>query len=413
MMKKIGFHYYRDTDHFQQKDIKRWLPELESLDAYWLLLTAPFSRAIPDYFLRSLVESGIKPVLQFHPDSSRIPQREDFQLLFETYARWGVEHVIFYDRPNVREFWGMASWSKSDLVERFLDHFIPLAEEALQWGLRPVFPPLEPGGDYWDTMFLRASLDGLRRRGSKLLLKRLVLSACANSQGRHLNWGAGGPERWPEAHPYDTAEDSEDHRGFRIADWYLTISEAILDERLPVIMLDLGGESPADDESMQREITMVELLQEREQVQFEALPEQILCGMFQLVDGGGEQAEAPRGWFHEPGKPRPVVQSYQELNGKPTSKERKRFRLKHYLLLPTYEWGIADWHLEVTRSYIKRYQPTIGFSLQEAIRAEEVTVVGGEEHFSEEDLNQLRARGSVVRRVEGDGTEIAAQLAAM
>lgn len=412
-MNKIGFQYYQDTEHFQRKDIKRWLPELEALNASWLLITAPLSRAVPDYFLCSLIDSGIEPVLQFHPDPSQIPQKEDFQLLFETYARWGVKYVLFYDRPNMKDFWGTASWSKSDLVERFLDRFIPLAEEALQWGLRPVFPPLEPGGDYWDTMFLRASLDGLRRRGSKLLLKRLVLSACANSQGRHLNWGVGGPERWPQAHPYDTPEGSEDHRGFRVADWYLTLSEAILNERLPVIMLDLGGESPEDDDPLQREITMVELLDGREKGQFEALPEQILCGMFQLVDGGEEQGNDHRGWFHEPGKPRPVVQAYQELNGEPISKERKQFRLKHYLLLPTYEWGIADWHLEVTRSYIKRYQPTIGFSFQEATRAEEVTVVGGEEHFSEDDLNQLRARGSIVRRVEGDGTEIAAQLAAM
>lgn len=413
-MKKIGFHYYSDTDHFQRKDLNRWLPEWKALDVSWLLIQAPLTRAVPEFFLRTLGEEGIEPVLQFKLPLGKAPEGDDLELLFESYARWGVNYVVLFDRPNVRSSWGTESWAQSDLVERFLDSYLPAAQEALTRGLRPVFPPLEPGGDYWDTMFLRAGLEGLKRRAPAFLLERLVLSACANGQGRPLDWGVGGPERWPEVQPYLTPEGGEDQRGFRIADWYLTLSEAVLEQRLPVMMFDLGGSTPPEEDPLERTLNMVQLLEENEVEGSERLPSEILCGMFSLVDEKESGDEAPDdGWFHGPGQPKPVVDAYLSLRGKKEAKGPGEFQLKHYLLLPTYDWGVADWHLEVTRAYIKRYRPTVGFSLQEARRAEEVTVVGGGDHFSEEDLNQLRAKGSVVRRVAGNGTDIAAQLAAI
>jgi hypothetical protein len=97
----------------------------------------------------------------------------------------------------------------------------------------------------------------------------------------------------------------------------------------------------------------------------------------------------------------------------PSSKGPGETRFTHYLLLPSFEWGVADWHLNITRPFIKRHRPTVGFSLEEALQAEQVTVIGGEEHFSEKQLTYLRNQGCLVRRVEGDGTKIASQLAAI
>ena len=411
-MDTLGFHYYNDSDHYQRKHLHRWLPAWKELELSWLVLQAPSNRAVPEFFLQGVRSAGIQPVLHFQLPTDAIPRAEDFQLLFKTYARWGVEHVILYDRPNLRTSWGADSWAQSGLVERFLDRFLPLAEGALQAGLTPVFPPLAPGGDYWDTMFLRAGLSGLQRRASKPLLKKLVLSAWAAGNGHSLNWGAGGPERWPEAQPYTESADTEDQRGFRIVDWYLTLSEAVLDKKLPVFMLGLGGQAPEDEDPLAWEMTMVRLLDGQEVEDCEPLPDEVLGGMFRLVPEIGREAESS-GWYHEPGKPRPIVEAYHQLQGEAEAKTPDRFRFRHYLLLPVYDWGIADWHLEVTRSYIKKHRPTVGFSLQEAARAEEVTVLGGQEHFSEEDINHLRTRGCLVRRVEGDGTDIAAQLSAI
>ncbi len=84
--------------------------------------------------------------------------------------------------------------------------------------------------------------------------------------------------------------------------------------------------------------------------------------------------------------------------------------IKHYVLLPTYEWGIADWHLEVIQPFIKKYKATIGFSIEEAKLAAKVTIIGNPQSFPEEKLQDIRAAGSFVERISGDGTSIATQL---
>jgi hypothetical protein len=84
--------------------------------------------------------------------------------------------------------------------------------------------------------------------------------------------------------------------------------------------------------------------------------------------------------------------------------------IAHYLLLPTYEWGIADWHLDVSRPFIRKYRPTVGFSCEEAALARKVTVIGGEKSFSNESIALLRESGCVVDQIVGDGTSIATQL---
>ncbi|MFO7943020.1 MAG: hypothetical protein R6U51_01765 [Anaerolineales bacterium] len=411
-MTNIGFHYFPDTVHYQKKDLDTWLPKLKELKASWLTLQAPLQRAIPEGFIKELIKADIQPLLHFHLRPDQLPTQDQCKLFFDTYARWGVEYVILFDRPNERDAWGSISWAQSDLVERFLDLYLPLAEEALKSGLIPVFPPLEPGGDYWDTMFLRAALAGLQRRGSKPLLDAVVLSAYAGTNGHGLNWGLGGPERWPDSHPYFNPEGSEDHRGFRIVDWYLALSETVLERRLPLLMLGLKG-SDEEDEDNQQDAQIAQLLSGKQITGVEPLLEEVLGGMFWLLAADAESEFRDEAWYTADGQANPVAEAYQGLYAPRTEKARGGYRIDHYLLLPTYEWGVADWHLEVIRGFIKKHQPTVGFSLREAAHAKRVTILGGEEHFNEDDLSQLRNQGSVVRRIKGDGTKVAAQLAAI
>ena len=85
--------------------------------------------------------------------------------------------------------------------------------------------------------------------------------------------------------------------------------------------------------------------------------------------------------------------------------------IQHYLLLPAYEWGVADWHLDVIRPFVKKYRPTVGFSIKEAALAKRVTVIGNTQTFPEASLDQLRQVGCLVERISGDGTSVATQLA--
>ena len=237
---RLGFHYFPDTLHYRDSDLETWLPELQSLGAAWLTMLAPSNRAIPEPFIRSLLVAGIQPLLHFHLNIHNPPNLEEMRFLLETYSRWGVRYVILYDRPNLRENWQAAAWTQDNLVERFLDVYLPLAEAALQVGLIPVFPPLEPGGDYWDTAFLRAALQAIQRRGYHQLLDQLVLGAYAWVSNRPVTWGAGGPEHWPAARPYETPAGSEDQKGFYIFDWYLAFAETVLDKRPQIILVGAG-----------------------------------------------------------------------------------------------------------------------------------------------------------------------------
>lgn len=413
-MDKVGFHYRADANHYSEKNLGLWLPKLKELEASWVVLNAPISRAIPEGFIASLKMEGVEPVLHFQLKPSQKPHVEEMILLFENYQRWGVKYIILYDRPNQQANWSMEAWAQSDLPERFLDGFLSLAEAAVAVGLMPVFPPLEPGGDYWDTIFLQGALDGIKRRASQPLQDRLILSAYASLNGRPLSWGRGGPQSWPESQPYHTPGSSQDQRGFRIAEWYSTISETVLDRKLPLLMLGIRGPAPAEGDLSDALVQGARLLARQSVAGQEPLPEQVIGGAFWVLSAGADSPHAEDSWYTPEGLPKPIVEAFTSREEPlPAPKGPGEFRFSHYLLLPSFEWGVAEWHLDVTRPFIKRHRPTVGFSLEEALQAEQVTVVGGEEHFSERQLAHLRNQGCLVRRIEGDGTNIASQLAAI
>jgi hypothetical protein len=145
---KIGFHYFQDTAHYTNKDLNTWMPEMVKMNARWVVLFSETSRAIPEQFIQGLNNANITPIIHFPFRLPNAPAPADVHALFDAYSHWGVKYVVLFDRPNQINSWSTASWSQQDLVERFIDRFLPLANEALKTGLKPVFPPLEPGGDY-------------------------------------------------------------------------------------------------------------------------------------------------------------------------------------------------------------------------------------------------------------------------
>ncbi len=434
---RIGFHYFPDSHHYRESDLYTWLPELKTLQASWLTMIAPSDRAIPEFFLNGLIENGIEPILHFQLSLDNPPTSEDLELLFDNYARWGVHYTILFDSPNHRSSWSPSCWAQDDLVEHFLDRFIPLAESAAKTGLIPIFPPLEPGGDYWDTAFLRTSLQAIERRGNLFLLDRMGLSANAFAGNRPLDWGSGGPERWPEARPYQTKIGGQDHRGFAISDWYLAIVQAVLGEPRPLILLRLGWPSeeikstdPDQKTNVRRTLNMVQALAapltiSKNNPSMKAvnpLPPEVLCGNFWLLCAEPSTQLSDQAWFQVDNKPSPKAQALIRWNswsdGTVSPRDPKYASLQipnqtihHYLVLPAFEWGITDWHLNAARPFIRKYRPIIGFSLNYAFNAERVTVVGDTDQFPESALDLLRNAGCRVDRISGDGTSIATQLA--
>jgi hypothetical protein len=438
---RIGFHYFADSLHYREQDLSTWLPELKALGAQWLTLVASADRAIPEGFIRGLIDHQIEPVLHFHLPLDRSPNVEDLSLLFTIYANWGIHYICLFNRPNCYDEWSGEKWVQQDLVTRFLEMYLPLAEAICTAGMNPVFPPLEPGGDFWDTAFLRTALQSIYTGGHHRLLDNLVLGAYAWADNLPLNWGAGGPERWAGARPYFTPPGEQDHMGFRIFDWYSIICEAILGKKLPILLLKTGSrigdkrllESPGVDkeEHATRNILLARLLAGENEIShngdlLDCVPEHVLAGNFWILASAPNKPEAKTSWYQVDGTVLPIVQKFkawvkiqkigqpkiiQSGEPHPHSLDYKQYKpIKHYLLLPTYDWGISEWHLEVIRPFVQKHSPTIGFSVEEACAAEKVTVIGGEDFFPPEVIERLHTAGCSVNLVRGSGTSIASDL---
>jgi hypothetical protein len=428
---RIGFHYFPDALHYRDVDLHAWLPELQAMAASWLTLQAPLNRAIPESFICQLLQNEIQPILHFQFSPAQPPSLEDFNLLCRSYARWGARYAVLFDRPNLRVNWPAAAWAQSNLVERFLDIFQPLALAAVQAGLTPVFPPLEPGGDYWDTAFLRTAFEGLLRRNQTQLLERMALSCYAWSNDHPLNWGSGGPERWPGAYPYDTPRGTEDQRGFRIFDWYLALSEAVFAERRPILALAAGAlpdETAFDMPSAESPHTAQNLLISRlvmgEKIALDPIPAELLACNFWLLTAAGDHPAASAAWYQPDGTALPVVSVLQQwatahhwstapiTKHTPTliAKTSTNRPIAHYLLLASSDLSISDWQFNVIRYFADKYHPTIGFSPAEAVHANRVTVLGDQEKLPDSILDGLVTAGCVVDDLRGDGTTIATKL---
>ena len=467
---RIGFHYFPDTLHYRESDLNTWLPELQSLGVSWLTLTTPLERAIPEPFLRGLHAADIEPILHFDLPLTRANTGGSWQLLLQSYASWGVHYIVLFDRPNLRHAWPSSGWAQSDLVERFLDIFIPYAQTVVDQGMIPVFPPLEPGGDYWDTAFLRAAMRSLGRRGQHKILDRLAIGAYAWSDNQPLNWGAGGPERWPSARPYFNSPATQDHRGYRIFDWYTTLVQSELGSVRPILLL-AAGSRPGDkinparpaidgEEHLRQNLGIVRMMygdspeapaaptfmsdsiphnlqtSQNNGEAYEEVPEEVIASNFWLLSASPESAYLAHAWFQPDGSHLPVVSAIRKYltarhksfssarviqaaskgcsgscNSPSEQSQPNQQSINHYLLLPVFEGGVAEWHLEVIKGFVKKHHPTIGFSTSEAALAKRVTMLGGLQSFDEIVENKLRAAGCEVIRISGNGTSIASQLA--
>lgn len=416
---QFGLHYFLDTLHYRQEDIKTWLPILKDLRVSWLVLKSERNLAIPEDFIKTLLNQGITPIIEFNlPLRSNMGTRE-LKLLLQVYAKWGVKYIVLFDRPNQKDSWYGNNWAQNDLVDRFLDQYIPLAKFALEEGLIPVFPPLEPGGNYWDTAFLRSSIKSLLRREQHQILNNLVLSAYAYTFGHDLNYGKGGPEIWPQSKPYITPAGSQDQKGFRIFDWYQAISQALLQKEVPILLLGAGlTKDPYLGKSSTEEIKkiwfnqkVISLLIHSQQsisleneISIDPLPPTVLACNFWLMASEANHEESELSWFIGSKHQNPFIKemienSQQEqkqahIESEKLKKSRhsdpKQCLINHYILLPDYEYGISDFDFDRVKPLINNSKATVGFSIDEAILAKKVTLLSDKDGYSNETLRMLK-----------------------
>ena len=441
--KRIGFHYFPDTLHYRSNDLETWLPHLNELGASWLVIRSSVERAIPEQFVTGLVRSGIEPIIWFDFPLNKSPNLVEIKPILTSYARWGANYIAFFDQPNAAASWTPSMWSQNSIVDRFLERFLPLVSITLQIGLKPVLPPLQPGGSFWDTVFLRSMLESLDRRKLTPVVNNMALSAYACTAGRDLQWGAGGPERWPNSRPYITPDGEQDQCGFRIFDWYKAICQAVIGTTIPIFLFGVGVEAiqpqaqidPARHSDVN--LAIARALSEsqvpnpdKSSTFLESIPEEVLASNFWLLAAEKDTPHHAQAWFQD-GKQLPVVDNLKNWvsNPKIAAKTPKKVetsdipcmvdffkkdtpfpvhhKIEHYLLLPSFKNGASDWQFELVKPFITKYRPTIGFSPEEAELAAKVTIVGEPRLFPEGTIPRLQQAGCKIERIYVNGTSVA------
>jgi hypothetical protein len=372
------------------------VPALRALGARWIALRGSAARAVPEPFVRGLLEAGITPIISVPLRITAVRPAEISGLL-EAYAHWGVRHVVIGDRPNTRRQWEPSEWGRTALVERYLDRLIPILQAERSAGLQPVLPPLEPGGDYWDTAFLASSLSALVRRGQQNLVRDLALGVYGWAFGHPLDWGRGGPKAWPAVRPYDGVDGAQDQRGFRIFDWYEQICTDALGRALPMIALAAGVGltwNPEADEDCATVAAMAHAAGSAE------LPDSVIAFNLHLLCAEPEAPEYGAALYADASSPRAAARTLfaaaAQASSAPAQAAAKT--IGHYLLLPTNgSLGREAWNS--LAEYVLTWRPVIGFSASEASLASEVTLVGDARALPVSLENELRTAGCVVRRV--------------
>lgn len=392
---QIGIHYFPDSEHYRIQDAAAFFPVIKSMGSSFLFLSTVSTTAIPEYFLSQCLTENLHPVIHLKIPVETAIQNKDLYLLVETYAKWGVKYLIFFDRPNMRQSWSAPVWVLPNLVERYVDHIYPFFEIAHRLGILPILSPLEPGGDYWDTLFLRSTLQAFIRRNPEI---QFGYSAYAWTCGNPIEWGAGGPERWPLAQPYHHHPEHQDHRGVRIFEWYSSIAKSIGYDKLPLYLLETGKPKNQTDEPWQGIEILNSLFPEtNEENGQNSLSNVKTVGLWMpgLPDSPefSLAVDKIREWYQE--KPQPKTESVHQLV------------INHYVLIGTGYPALIDWRMRASHSFIIKHKATVGFSIEEAAKAKHVTILAREDEIPEEDLNYLRHNGISVERIDETGTALA------
>ena len=433
--KKLGFHYYKDAGHFDDPSLDYWLPKLQAAGTSWLVIYAPENGEIPENFIQRLRGARIEPIVVLNYSISEPPSVPLFQQRMAYYHSVGIHMVQFFNRPNMKNSWSAEDWIKPDLVKRFTRQFADYAAVCVREKVIPLYPLLEPGGDYWDLAFLRSSVKVIRREYSDSLLSNLVFSASACLNRHAVEWNAGGPSAYPAPAPY--TDGQVDHRGFYLYAWYEDILRKELGKNVPVLLMNAGmwdASSGVFDvstrESKQQFLNILNMLQEVTLKGESKIPSYVLsCCLYKLPSteslSATASATAPvnESIFGPQGKNAAVpaktgadgansnifsklIKSLKQVgtNIATIFKQLGNFLFhggnnKEYFLLPEVNSLFTEEQMNVIRQYIKLHKCASGSDLNEALASKNVIMIDDQALYPAYMLRQLQDRGCAVHTV--------------
>ena len=437
--KKLGFHYYKDAGHFDDPSLDYWLPKLQAAGTSWLIIYAPDLAEIPENFINRLRNVRIEPVVVLNYSISEPPSLQLFRQRMAYYHSIGIHMVQFFNRPNMRQFWNAEDWVKPGLVTRFIRRYADYAAACIQEKVIPLFPLLEPGGDYWDLAFLRSSIKQIRKEYSEVLLSNLVFSASGCLYQHPLSWNEAGPAGYPPSAPY--TEGTVDHRGFYLYQWYQEILKKEIGKNVPMLVMNAGMWEPGagvfdvvSRESKQQYLNILNLLQDVTPKSDGKVPPYVLsCCIYKLPSTESLSAAVPAGKNAADLFSKSVRKDETETRASFKERFRKFFKavipelfisiarnigtnlalifkyarkylfqggsLGEYFLLPEVNSLFTEEQMNTIRQYIKLHKCASGNDLNEALASKNVIMIDDQALYPAYMLRQLRDRGCAVHTV--------------
>lgn len=344
----IGFHWFPDHYHYEKRYFDIFVPEMKAMGASWLLVLSDGLNTIPDWFLRGLIEQNIEPIIRIYTRFVTFIDQAGLRRACKHYASLGVHYVHVFNEPNLKLEW--AEWNSNNLPARFMDYLIPCLETMYSVeGIIPVFTPLAPAGDYWDTSFLKTALAILNQKGKKYLYDKMAVGIHNYAFNKPLTFGKGGSSRWTCSKPNQRPPGCEDQTGFYLFEWYDEIVRQRTGRRLPLI----GGEngvrlgdaddprSPAINEALhaERHAAMCEMTMKGE------LPYYFFNNAFWILAAEDDNFFVRHSWYRPNGEAR-LPQSVARLKSLPKLKRPLRVPVPNDIRVLTSNGSVKVMRLE-------------------------------------------------------------------
>ena len=369
----IGFHWFPDHYHYEKRYFDTFVPEMKAMGASWLLVLSDGLNTVPDWFLRGLIENDIEPIIRVYTRFVAFIDQAGLRQACKRYASLGVHYVHVFNEPNLKLEW--AEWNRDRLVARFMDHLIPCLETMYSVdGIIPVFTPLAPAGDYWDTSFLKEALAILNQKGKKYLYDKMAIGIHNYAFNKPLTFGKGGSSRWTCAKPYQRPPGCEDHTGFYLFEWYDEIVRQRTGRRLPLVGCENGvrlrdaddPRSPAINEALhaERHAAMCQMTMTG------GLPYYFFNNAFWLLAAEDDNFFVRHSWYRPNGDPR-LPQSVARLKALPKIKRALRVHVPNDIKVLMPDGSVKVMRLE---QYLRGVVPQeMGRNApQEALKAQAV-----------------------------------------
>lgn len=418
---RLGFHYFQDADHYSQKHLNLWLPILQQMKIGWLILYSPLTHAIPEDFIRPLVDAGTKVIVDFQHPLSQDSEWSAIEILLTAYGKWGVTYSILDRNANMRDSWRSSRWGNPELIKNYADQFLKFAGLALENAIHPVLGPLVPVGDYWDSAFLKILLAKIGESASAMIRNNLTLSSYAWTYNRPLDWGTGGPAAWPAASPFQNPDEvSQNQQGFRAYEWVDAAAHAVFGHSLPVMLFEAGiprktGEDGSGTPELGDQLNIVGLIKGRNVYSpqnpnrlLAPLPSYIKSANFFVLSSNKPEHESLC-WFQEDGQRHTPAQAFYVREGLlelisaaekpqliPHENEYPEFKYHRYILISQDLLPSAAGILESLHPLIERDKPMVGFSSEDACQAAAITYITTDGETDPNLIGILKSRGNLI-----------------